>query len=325
MQVDQLFSILKNEFDGCEILTVDELIGKVLNSPIQPKPLCESLLFVWDWKGFILPNLTEIPLENHSKYNSFAIVKEQELVRLRAKRLPQNDDKELQPRSGIRLYKQGCAFEPVGAAAFRVEEIKFDLIMKGFMKYASKLPEEIYRNLLNSRGKLRDTLESLPNRKSSFPLMNLEDLPVQQLDLGSSSAATDSSLLDPIDTVETAIHGEIFLEEVRVGEYSEIGVNTDVCVYTSDVTSRPWVGRVTQMLGGKKFEIVWFTRKRGRGGTFHMMKDQQGKQVKSVLDLNSVMFWHMSENRSDESFTLSSYWLEAIRVEYQELDASVGV
>ena len=56
-----------------------------------------------------------------------------------------------------------------------------------------------------------------------------------------------------------------------------------------------------------------------------MMKDQQGKQVKSVLDLNSVMFWHMSENRSDESFTLSSYWLEAIRVEYQELDASVGV
>ena len=74
MQVDQLFSILKNEFDGCEILTVDELIGKVLNSPIQPKPLCESLLFVWDWKGFILPNLTEIPLENHSKYNSFAIV-----------------------------------------------------------------------------------------------------------------------------------------------------------------------------------------------------------------------------------------------------------
>ena len=102
-------------------------------------------------------------------------------------------------------------------------------------------------------------------------------------------------------------------------------MNTDVCVYTSDITSRPWVGRVTKLLEGEKFEIVWFTRKRGRGGTFHMMKDQQGKQVKSVLDLNSVMFWHMSENRSDESFTLSSYWLEAIRVEYQELDASVGV
>ena len=102
-------------------------------------------------------------------------------------------------------------------------------------------------------------------------------------------------------------------------------MNTDVCVYTSDITSRPWVGRVTKLLEGEKFEIVWFTRKRGRGGVFRMMKDQQGNQIKAVLDLNSVMFWHMSENRSDESFTLSPYWLEAIRVEYLELDASLDV
>ena len=294
-------------------------------SPIRPKPKVESLLFVWDWKSFIQPNLTDIPLENHTKYNSFAIVKEQGMVKLRAKRLPQFDDKELQPRAGIRLYKKGCVFDAVGAADFRVEEIKFDLIMKGILKYASKLPEERQRGVLNSWGKLRDTLDSLPNRRSTFPSMKLEDLPVQKVDLASSRTASNSDLLDPIDSIETAIRGEIFPEEVTVGAYSEISVNTDVCVYTSDITSRPWVGRVTKLLEGEKFEIVWFTRKRGRGGVFRMMKDQQGNQIKAVLDLNSVMFWHMSENRSDESFTLSPYWLEAIRVEYLELDASLDV
>ena len=306
-------------------MTVEELIDKVLYSPIRPKPKVESLLFVWDWKSFIQPNLTDIPLENHTKYNSFAIVKEQGMVKLRAKRLPQFDDKELQPRAGIRLYKKGCVFDAVGAADFRVEEIKFDLIMKGILKYASKLPEERQRGVLNSWGKLRDTLDSLPNRRSTFPSMKLEDLPVQKVDLASSRTASNSDLLDPIDSIETAIRGEIFPEEVTVGAYSEISVNTDVCVYTSDITSRPWVGRVTKLLEGEKFEIVWFTRKRGRGGVFRMMKDQQGNQIKAVLDLNSVMFWHMSENRSDESFTLSPYCLEAIRVEYLELDASLDV
>ena len=34
----------------------------------------------------------------------------------------------------------------------------------------------------------------------------------------------------------------------------------------------------------------------------------------------SVMFWGMSENKSENGFTLSNYWLNVIKAEYLELD-----
>ena len=293
----------------------------MLHSPVKPKPLCRTLEFIWNWKCFIESNLTSIPLENHSKYNSFCIVKEQELVKFRAKRLPQYSDSELQPRSGLRLYKQGCKFEPVSAAEFRTEDIKFDCIMKGINRFTAKLPLQRQMEVLDSWGRIREMLDSLKRRRVSFPTLKLDDLPMQQADTD-PSVNVSSALLDPIDSVETAISGEQYSEDIRLGDYAEIDVNTDVCVYTSDVATRPWVGRVTQLLQGGKFEIAWFSRRRGRGGTFHKLKDREGNPVLSKLDLESVMFWHMSENRTADSFTLSSFWLEAIKVEYEVLDES---
>ena len=42
----------------------------------------------------------------------------------RAKKMPQ--DKELVPRSGIRLLKENIEFEPVGCAEYRIERLNFD-------------------------------------------------------------------------------------------------------------------------------------------------------------------------------------------------------
>ena len=55
---------------------------------------------------------------------------------------------------------------------------------------------------------------------------------------------------------------------------------------------------------------------------FQSMMDDSGSPVVSVIDLDSVMFWQMSEKRTEESFTLAPFWLETVRIEYEKLDSS---
>ena len=125
---------MTNEFKA-EITTIEALKDKIINAPIQPKPICRSLLHTFDWKSFISPRLSDPPLVNHSKYNSFLMQKEEGKVKFRGKFLPQLPDSELVPRPGIRLIKENTTFEePVGAAEFRVEEIKFHDIFKLIQK-----------------------------------------------------------------------------------------------------------------------------------------------------------------------------------------------
>ena len=71
-EVDQLFSILTSEFKSDNITTVEELKDKILNAPIQPKPDCTSLEYIFGWKEFVTPWLSDPQLANHSKYNSFS-------------------------------------------------------------------------------------------------------------------------------------------------------------------------------------------------------------------------------------------------------------
>ena len=85
-QCDQLFSILANEFK-CEIPTVNDLKLKIRNSPIEPKPIVQSLDVIYDWKAVVEGSL--FPLEYHSLYNSFRIMEERGEVTLKVKRLPQ--------------------------------------------------------------------------------------------------------------------------------------------------------------------------------------------------------------------------------------------
>ena len=58
-QVDQLFSMLSNVLKSGDIPTLEVLKEKLVSAPIEPKPICKDLDFIYDWKGFILPKLTQ--------------------------------------------------------------------------------------------------------------------------------------------------------------------------------------------------------------------------------------------------------------------------
>ena len=94
---------------------------------------------------------------------------------LRGKKLPQ--DTELVPRSGIKVIKENVEFTPVGVAEYRIENIKFDEIMRGLHIFMAKLTLKERMVVLTSWDRLRDSLESLPRRSESFPKMKLADLP----------------------------------------------------------------------------------------------------------------------------------------------------
>ena len=98
-KVDQLFSILAKEFKHSEIKSLPELMKIICDSPIKPKPTCESLWWTWDWKSFIEEKLSDKELSNHSFYNCFQIKKEDGKTKLRAKPLPQ--DSSWTPETGI--------------------------------------------------------------------------------------------------------------------------------------------------------------------------------------------------------------------------------
>ena len=82
-----------------DIKAVKDIKKKILDTPIKPKPICSSLEYIYGWNEYATPWLTDPPLTNHSNYNSFKWQKEEDSVKFRAKRLPQ--DCEFVPRAGI--------------------------------------------------------------------------------------------------------------------------------------------------------------------------------------------------------------------------------
>ena len=74
--MDQCFSILATELKKEDLLSVNALKLKIAGSPINPKPVCKSLDFIYDWKLFVTPKLSDPQLKNHSKYNGFVITNE---------------------------------------------------------------------------------------------------------------------------------------------------------------------------------------------------------------------------------------------------------
>ena len=83
---------------------------------------------------------------------------------------------------------------------------------------------------------------------------------------------------------------------------------------------RPWVGRVADLLPNNKLSVNWFCRE-GRSRKFKLLIDSEGKNNCSVIELSMIMFWSMSENRSDTEFSLSNYYLETISEEYKNIDS----
>ena len=213
--------------------------------------------------------------------------------------MPQLPDSELVPRPGIRLIKENTVFEPVGAAEFRVEDIKFDKIFQGLEKFTNKIPLESKMKIMSSWENLRKTLESLPRRITTLRKLKLEDLPKLRIP---DQAPVPDYLRDRVN--ENTLSGDVYPEVIEEGDLKEIDIGTDVCVYTESLRGRPWVGRVTKVFENQILEIQWFVRKSGRGKIFEAMKDASGNPALSEVHLDSVMFWRMSEQRNEETFTL---------------------
>ena len=307
------FSILANELKS-DIITIEELKEKISNSPIQPKPVCRSLDFIFGWKTYITPWLADPPLTNHSKYNSFAVKKEDGRVKFRAKKLPQ--DLELVPRAGLRLLKENTVYCPVESAEFRTEEIMFDRIFKAVATITSKLQLSDKMRIQGSWDRLRESLEAFPRKRENLRKMLITDLPKQ---VRNNLPAVPDFLRDVDD--DAIISGDLHAEDIAEGTLEEIHEDLDVCVYTAVSVSRPWVGRVKQMMSGRKFVIQWFGRKSGRGKTFTALVNQDGTPSLCELEMDTIMFWGMTENRREDSFMLSQFWLETIRLEYEKLDS----
>lgn len=312
-EVDQLFSIIANELKD-EILTIEELKEKITSAPLEPRGICRSLMFIFDWKRFIDDKLSNPPLQYTSKYNSFSFTVESGDVKFRGKRLPQ--DTESGPRGGIRIVKKDIVFEAVGSADFRIENINFDEIWKGLNLIMPQLALNEQRRVKLSWDRLRDSLENLPRRRSNLRKMKITDLPKQKPEV----MEVPNHLVEAESVNE--LTGDKFPEIIEEGEFdTEICEDMDVVVYTKEKCGRPWVGRVLKLLEGKKFLLHWFTRKTSRSKTFYSLTNSDGSPSIAEQDNDSVMFWCMSEKRTLNSFSLSSFWLEAIHREYEKLDS----
>ena len=228
------------------------------------------------------------------------------------KKLPQ--DTQLVPRSGIRLIKENIDFEPVGPADYRVENIKFDEILRGLQIYLAKLHIRDRVPIISSWDRLRDHLENLPNRSINFPKMKIVELPKQEVEV----LQVPEYLQDEDEGME--LTGDKFNESVDEGDVDvDLAVGMDVCIYTKN-HGRPWVGRVIELLEDKHFIIQWFKRKTVRSKMFFAMTNSDGSPNISELEYETIMFWQFSENRTNTSFTLSNFWLENIEREYKTYD-----
>jgi hypothetical protein len=313
-QCDQRFSILANEFKA-EITTIEDLKDKIMKAPMTPKAICRSLLYIFGWKSFITDHLTDPPLENHSKFNSFLISLEGGEAKLRAKKLPQ--DSHLVPRAAIRLLKEGHAYGPVLPAEFRIEKLNFDQIMKGLRIYMFKMPLEERMRIQTSWDNLRSTLEGLPKQSANLEKMVLTDLPKQTEEV----PTLPEHLLVVDDTPQ--LKGDLFPEEIDFGHLEdEVAVGMDVCIYTEDRKWRPWLGRIVKILTNKRFLLQWYSRKSVRSSVFTALNNSDGSPSLAELDNEMVMFWMMSEpqSRTVTSFSLTPYWLQTIQREYEEID-----
>ena len=305
-EVDQTFSILCQELK-CEIRSVDELIDKIKNAPISPKPEVDHLWSTWDWSSFIQNHMAQ-DLKNHSWYNAFQVKKEDGAVKLRCKKFPQ--DLEWKPATGIRLIKADIVFEPVPVGEFRVEDIKLDDIFKSVNKYLLTLNPSEKIKAASAWNRLRERLESLPRRRPNLPKLKLLDLPKQVRELQVDSEGLPDLNLDVPDLV-----GDLYPAELVESSFSStILVDMDVVVYTKS-KSCPWLGRVSEILPGGRFNLHWYSR-RSRSKTFYAMFNKDGSKFVSEEECDAVMLWEFSTEKTENTFVLSDYWLQKIQEEY---------
>ena len=117
-----------------------------------------------------------------------------------------------------------------------------------------------------------------------------------------------------------ALRGDIIPEDLDEGEFDdEIVEGLDVVCYTRSKAHRPWIGRVTEVRPGQKFVINWYSRKRGSANTFHAMV-KNAQPYCSTQENACVILWGFSEQRTNNTFFVSNYWLLKIKSEYSVYD-----
>ena len=107
---------------------MQELINKIKSAPINPVPEVKQLLYTFDWKSFIEPNLSNPSLKNHSNFGAFQIKKENGLVKFRGKRYPYEN--EWTPETGICLLEPDVVFSPVKPAETRLDKLQLDKVFR---------------------------------------------------------------------------------------------------------------------------------------------------------------------------------------------------
>ena len=251
-----MFSILTSEFKA-EIKSPDHLLDKIRNSVISPKPLCEELLFIWEWRDFIKPKLSDRKLENHSFLHSFMIKKESGVAVLRAKKYPQDSGNWL-PQEGIKLLKDKVDFAEVGVAETRVEKLCLDGVFHGlYTKYFPQLIGPDKSEVIGSWERLKVVLENLPKRRNNLPKMKLYELPKQMPSL----KPVLPSYLEQFQSHENReLVGTKHVEDPEESSFdTEVKENMDVAIFTLQKSTRPWLGRVVSVMpGGKDFLIQWY-------------------------------------------------------------------
>ena len=302
---DQMFSILADEFKKTNIRTVEDLVWIMSNSAIKPAPVVESLEFIYDWKKHISGQMAA-PLKNHTFPKAFFINRENELTKLRYKYLPQ--DIVWLPNSGIKLLKDGPYLGPVGAAPFRFENLEMDAFEASLRtKYFPTLVADIRGSVADSWQRLRKKLEGMEKKKATLPKMKLKELPK------SAQQPRDVFDFQEDDTTRKEVEGEIYAEtngDVRIGE--------DIAVYTTVKTSRPWVGRITEVTETDVI-VHWFERKKKRY-TYEELRNRDGSAQNYKVSRASILYRHISSVSKEKSFTITPTWLNKILAEYERLD-----
>ena len=314
--MDQLFSILRLEL-RCELQTVDDLIEKLKASTIHPKPEVEELWFSWSWASFISKYMSK-EIHNHSFYNAFQIKKENNLVKLRCKKFPQ--DKEWKPPTGIKLVDNDRIEENylVGVNEFRIEFLNLDVVRSSLNKYFKFLSPADKVLCENKWEKMLNKLDKLPQIRNNLPTMRLYDLPKQtEFPSFSAEALNITDIIQDDEVPE--LEGEVFPENLLESDFKEsIVVGMDVVLYTHS-KNRPWVGRVKSIQDDGKFLLQWYG-KRSRGRTYYAMFNTDGSPFVSVQDCDAVIMWEMSTDKTENSFTISDYWMKRIQEEYDAHD-----
>ena len=152
--------------------------------------------------------------------------------------------------------------------------------------------------------------------------MNLNDL-VKQKKAG-TELAHPGYLLEHIDAaaapppeLKGAFHPPTAADEMEFKGDARKGV--DVVLWTHSKRSRPWVGRVHEILNDEEFVIHWY-EKGSLGNTYCASMQADGSPYLSKQSMSSVMFWQMSINATEETFELPEYELKRIMHEYHVHD-----